>query len=201
MKLLIATKNRGKVLEMRALLGPGLTKTVEVLTLADIPNVPDLREEGRTFAENARAKAVHYADAHRLLCIAEDSGLAVDALGGRPGVRSARFAGESVSDAQNIAHLLKELQGHPRPWKAAFVCHAVAALPRRIIAEATGRVAGEIIPERRGTEGFGYDPVFFLPDKGKTMAELTTVEKNLISHRGQAIRQLIADMRAGGIFG
>lgn len=201
MRLLLATKNRGKAMEIRALLGMGLAKNLEILTLADVPNLPDHKEEGHTFAENARAKALHYAEAHRVMCIADDSGLVVEALGGRPGVRSSRYAGENASDAANVALLVRELKAHPRPWKAAFVCHAVAALPRRILAEATGRIEGEIIPERRGTEGFGYDPVFFLAQKKKTMAELMTVEKNQVSHRGQAIRKLISDLRAGGIFG
>lgn len=201
MKLLLATKNRGKVVEMKGLMGVGLARSVEIVSLADLPGAPDFVETGATFGENARAKALHYAGAHRLLCVADDSGLEVDALGGRPGVRSARYAGASATDEENIAFLLRELAGRPRPWTAAFVCHVVAALPRRVVAEAAGRVAGEIIPERRGTGGFGYDPVFFLPERKRTMAELSAVEKNLVSHRGQAIRRLIADLKSSGVFG
>jgi len=199
MKLLIATKNRGKVQEIRALMGAGVQKTVEVVTLADVPTVTEPREDGKTFAENARIKALHYAQALRVLCVADDSGLSVDPLGGLPGVRSARYAGEGASDASNNAHLLHELAPHPRPWKAAFVCAAVAALPGRVVAEATGRLTGQIVPEPRGQEGFGYDPLFLVDSTWKTLAELPPEEKNRISHRGQAMRALIAEMKAAGI--
>jgi XTP/dITP diphosphohydrolase len=199
MKLLIASKNRGKVLEIRTLLGLALQKVVEVVTLAELPNVEQPRENGKTFSENARIKALHYAKAHRILCIADDSGLAVEALGGLPGVRSARFAGEGASDAANNAHLIHELAPFARPWKSAFVCVAAAGLPQRVVAEATGKIEGEILPEGRGSDGFGYDPLFFVPSLGKTMAELSTAEKNLISHRGQALRALIAEMKNAGL--
>jgi len=198
-KLLIASKNRGKVLEIRSLLGLALQKVVEVVTLAELPDLDQPRESGQTFAENARIKAIHYAKAHRILCIADDSGLSVDALRGLPGVRSARFAGEGASDAENNAHLLHELAPFARPWKAAFVCVAAAALPHRVVAEATGKVEGEILPEGRGRDGFGYDPLFFVPSLGKTMAELSTEEKNQVSHRGHALRALIAEMKNAGL--
>jgi XTP/dITP diphosphohydrolase len=200
-KLVLATKNRGKVAEIRGLLGLASQKNVEVLTLADLPTVKEPREDGKTFSENARIKAMHYAAAYRVLCIADDSGLAVDALGGRPGVRSARYAGPQATDEENNAFLLDDLKPHPGPWKAAFVCVAVCALPGRVIAEATGRIAGEIVPVQRGDGGFGYDPVFLVGGTGKTMAELSTEEKNRISHRGQAVRQLIAEMRTQGMLG
>jgi XTP/dITP diphosphohydrolase len=199
MKLLIASKNRGKVLEIRTLLGLALQKVVEVVTLAELPDVEQPRENGKTFSENARIKALHYAKAHKILCIADDSGLAVDALGGLPGVRSARFAGEGASDAANNMHLLHELAPFARPWKAAFVCVAVAGLPQRVVAEATGKVEGEILTEGRGRDGFGYDPLFFVPSLGKTMAELSTAEKNQVSHRGYALRALIAEMKNAGL--
>jgi len=199
MRLLIASKNRGKIAEIRALLGLSLQKVVQVVTLAELPDVVQPRESGRTFAENARLKALHYAKAHKILCIADDSGLAVEQLGGLPGVRSARFAGEGASDAANNAHLLHELGPFPRPWKAAFVCVAVAALPQRVVAEATGRAEGEILPAGRGRDGFGYDPLFFVPSLGKTMAELSTEEKNRISHRGHALRALIDEMKTAGL--
>jgi XTP/dITP diphosphohydrolase len=200
-KLLLATKNRGKVNEIRGLLGVAAQKNVEVLTLADLSAVPEPREEGKTFSENARIKALHYAAAYRVLCIADDSGLAVDALGGRPGVRSARYGGPHATDEENNVFLLDDLKPHPGPWKAAFVCVAVCALPGRVIAEASGRIAGEIVPVPRGNGGFGYDPVFLVGGTGKTMAELSTEEKNRISHRGQAVRQLIAEMRNQGLLG
>jgi len=199
MKLLIASKNRGKVLEINALLGIALQKVVEVVTLAELPNVEEPRESGKTFSENARIKAIHYATRHKILCVADDSGLAVDALGGLPGVRSARFAGEGASDAANNAHLLHELAPFPGPWKAAFVCVAAAALPHRVVAEATGKVEGEILPVARGRDGFGYDPIFFIPSLGKTLAELSTPEKNRVSHRGFALRALIAEMKNAGL--
>lgn len=201
MRLLIASKNRGKVTEIRSLLGPGVQKVVEVVTLAELSAAPEPREDGKTFAENARFKALHYAKEHRILCIADDSGLSVEPLGGLPGVRSARFAGIGASDESNNAHLLHELAPLPRPWKAAFVCVAAAALPGRVVAEVTGKVEGEIIPEGRGLNGFGYDPLFFLPSLGKTMAELPMEEKNRISHRGQALRELIAEMKTAGLLG
>ncbi len=199
MKLVIATKNRGKVMEIRTLLGLAAQKNVEVSTLADVPAVGEPRETGKTFAENARIKALHYSQALKALCVADDSGLAVDALGGMPGVFSARYSGEGASDEQNIAHLLHELSKHPRPWKAAFVCVAMAALPGRVVAQATGTVQGEILPAPRGREGFGYDPVFHVASVNKTMAELLPEEKNRISHRGQAMRALISEMKNAGI--
>ncbi len=201
MKLLIATRNRGKAVEIRALLGVGLQRNVEVLTLADLPNVAEPREEGKTFEENAKIKALHYAKECKILCVADDSGLSVDALGGHPGVRSARYAGAQATDQQNNVLLLEKLRRFPRPWQAAFVCVAAAALPGRVLAAASGRIEGEILPEPRGIEGFGYDPIFLVKGTQKTMAELSTEEKNKISHRGQAIRLIITELRNSGMFG
>lgn len=199
MRLLIATRNRGKVVEIRALMGLALQRNVEVVTLVDLPNTEQPREDGKTFRDNARIKALHYAAAHKVLCVADDSGLSVEALGGQPGVLSARYAGYGASDAQNNAHLLHELAPHPRPWKAAFVCAAAAALPGRIVAEASGAAEGEIVPDPRGREGFGYDPHFLVTSLGKTMAELMTDMKNRISHRGVAMRALIEEMKKNGM--
>lgn len=201
MKLLIATRNRGKAAEIKALLGVGRQMNVEVLTLPDLPSVIDPREKGKTFAENARIKALHYAKEHKILCIADDSGLSVDALGGRPGVLSARYAGDQATDEGNNALLLGELSPLPRPWTASFICAAAAALPGRVIAEATGRVDGEIVSTPRGESGFGYDPIFRVKGSPKTMAEHTTEEKNRISHRGQAIRIIIEELQNRGMFG
>ena len=125
----------------------------------------------------------------------------MDALGGRPGVLSARYAGAQATDEQNIALLLEELSPNPKPWDAAFLCVAAAALPGRVIAEATGRMDGEIVSAPRGESGFGYDPVFRVKGSPKTMAEHTTEEKNRISHRGQAIRLIIEELRNSGMFG
>jgi len=201
MKLLIATRNRGKVAEIRALLGGGVLKNVEVVTLVDLPNVGEPREEGKTFRENAKLKAFHYSQAHKILCIADDSGLAVEALEGRPGVHSSRYAGPRATDAENNARLLDDLKPYPRPWKASFVCAALAALPGRVIAEAEGRVNGEIIPVPRGSGGFGYDPIFRVEGTANTMAELSMEEKNRISHRGKAMHALIEDLKQSGVFG
>ncbi len=198
---MLATRNRGKAREIRALLGEGSARNVEILSLVEMPSVGEPREDGSTFAENARSKALHYASAHRILCLADDSGLSVDLLGGRPGVHSARYAGQGATDEENLRLLLDDLKPYPRPWKAAFVCVAVAALPNRVVAEATGRVGGEIIPVPRGTGGFGYDPVFRVEGTAKTMAELPVEEKNRVSHRGEAIRALIRQLKEGGVLG
>lgn len=201
MKLLIATRNRGKVAEIKALLGPGALGNVQVVTLVDLPNVSDPREEGKTFRENARAKALHYAQAHRVLCVADDSGLSVEALEGRPGVLSARYAGKNATDEENNALLLDDLRPVKKPWRAAFVCAAAAALPGRVIAEAEGRIEGELVATPRGAGGFGYDPLFRVEGTARTMAELSVEEKNRISHRGAAMRLLIEELRKGGVLG
>ena len=201
MKLLIATRNRGKVAEIKALLGMGALKSVQVVTLADLPSVGEPREEGKTFRENAKIKAMYYAQALKILCVADDSGLAVEALGGRPGVMSARYAGPKATDPENTALLLDDLKPHPRPWKAAFVCVAIAVLPGRVVAESEGRIEGEIVPLPRGDGGFGFDPVFRVEGSAKTMAELTVEEKNRISHRGKAMRGLVEELKKSGVFG
>jgi XTP/dITP diphosphohydrolase len=200
-KILLATRNRGKVVEIRGLLGLSILKNVEVLALSDLPNVAEPREDGKTFSENARIKALHFAAHHKVLCIADDSGLAVEVLGGRPGVRSARYSGQNATDESNNALLIENLSPHPKPWKAAFLCVAVCALPGRVIMETSGRIGGEIVPDRRGQGGFGYDPIFLVEGTGKTMAELSTEEKNRISHRGEAMRQLIKDLKGQGMLG
>jgi len=202
MKLVITTRSRGKVAEIRSTLGSAFhkfRKDIEVVTLFDMPPVPSPNETGQTFAENAKLKGIYYADKLKALCIADDSGLSVDALQGMPGVQSARFAGVGATDEQNTALLLERLSGHPRPWRALFVCVVVAALPGRVVAQATGAVQGEILPAPRGNAGFGYDPVFLISSHGKTMAELSVDEKNLISHRGVAMRSLIAELKNVGI--
>jgi len=202
MKLVIATRSRGKVAEIRSTFGPMLQKfqkDIELVSLFDMPPVPSPNETGQTFAENAKLKGIYYADKLKALCIADDSGLSVDALRGMPGVHSARFAGVGATDEQNTALLLERLSSHPRPWKALFVCVVVAALPGRVVAQATGAVQGEILPAPRGSAGFGYDPVFLITSHGKTMAELSVGEKNLVSHRGVAMRSLITEMKNVGI--
>ena len=199
MRLLIASKNRGKVVEIRALLGLALQKVVEVVTLAELPDVDQPRESGKTFSENARIKALHYAKAHKILCIADDSGLAVVALGGLPGVRSARFAGEGASDAANNAHLLHGLAPFARPGRRRSSAWRLRRSRNGWSPRRREKWEGEILPEGRGRDGFGYDPLFFVPSLGKTMAELSTAEKNQVSHRGYALRALIAEMKAAGL--
>lgn len=198
MKVLIATKNPGKVREMRELLAPEAARGLEVLTLADFPPVPDPVEDAETFAENARLKALAYAGALGVLCIADDSGISVEPLGGRPGVRSARYAGENATDEENNALLLAELAPLPKPWGASYFCAAVAALPGKVVAEGSGRIRGEITAARAGSGGFGYDPYFVVEGGTRTMAELSPDEKNRISHRGQAMRELVARLRDSG---
>jgi XTP/dITP diphosphohydrolase len=197
-KLLIATKNPGKVREMRELLAPEAAHGLEVLTLADFPPVAEPVEDADTFEGNARLKALAYAGALGVMCIADDSGISVEPLGGRPGVHSARYAGPQADDEANNALLLSELAPLPKPWRAAYFCVAVAAVPGRVVAEGKGQVRGEITTARAGSGGFGYDPYFLVEGDTRTMAQLSPDEKNRISHRGHAMRELVAALRATG---
>jgi XTP/dITP diphosphohydrolase len=191
-KILVATTNPGKIAELRAM--PDLD--IEWTNLSDFPNINEVKEDGETFAENARKKAVEYAKATRLWTIADDSGLVVDALGGEPGVKSARFSGEKEADRtlldhKNMAKVLKLLEAVPTEKRTArFVCCLCLASPARILAETEGKLEGIIAEEEAGENGFGYDPIFFVPHLNKTVAQLTREEKNSISHRGNAIRKL-----------
>ena len=153
--------------------------------------LPEPDETGETFAENSAIKAMAGAQRSGLLTLADDSGLKVDALGGAPGVRSARYAGETATDSQNVEKLLRELSSTPTERRSAsFVCVLTLAQPAGVLSVSTGSCDGSIGFERRGTHGFGYDPVFVLPD-GRTMAELPPEEKNLTSHRGIALRDML----------
>lgn len=184
--LLIATTNRGKQAEFRQLLR-GLK--AHLLFPQDLGLSLEVKESGQTYAENAALKARVWAQASGLLTLADDSGLEVEALGGAPGLYSARYAPQpQATDADRRRHLLRNLAGHPRPWKAQFRCVLAIAEPQGPIHFAEGVCPGEIIPEERGAHGFGYDPIFLLPQKGKTMAELTPEEKNRLSHRGRAVQ-------------
>ncbi len=188
-KLLLATNNRGKVAEMQALLA-GLP--IELVTPAGIGLELDVPENGETYAENATVKAEAFARASRLVSLADDSGLEVDALDGRPGLHSHRFAPEpDATDADRRRHLLRNLAGKPRPWTARFRATVAIAVPGRETRLATGSCEGEIIPEERGSNGFGYDPLFLVPEFGRTMAELTMGEKNRLSHRARAVNNAI----------
>jgi XTP/dITP diphosphohydrolase len=193
-KILVATGNPGKIVEIRAM----LDAEVQWLGLSDLPAMDEIVEDGTTFAENARKKAAGYAKAAGLWTLADDSGLVVDALGGAPGVKSARFSGEKPKDAdrtlidhRNIAKTLELLKGVPKEKRTArFVCRLCLASPERILIETEGTLEGLITDKEIGQNGFGYDPIFFVPHLKKTVAQLTAEEKNAISHRGNAIRKL-----------
>ncbi len=155
-------------------------------------DLPEFPESAPTFAENAAGKAIYYSRHTNQMVIADDSGLAVDALGGAPGVLSARYGGPGASDEQKNTKLLQELQGKRDLERAArFVCVIAVALRGRIRVVVSGQTEGIILDERRGGGGFGYDPVFYSPLLGKTFAELTAEEKNLHSHRGKAFRRMM----------
>lgn len=184
MRLLIATHNRGKLIEYQELLA-GLP--VELVTLDDVGIHEDVEENGTTFVENARIKALAYARQSDLMTLADDSGLEVDALGGEPGVYSKRYAGEHANDADRITFLLYKLRDVPVEARSArFRCAIAIASPRGELWETSGTCEGDILFEPRGSSGFGYDPIFYFPRRGKTMAELPPAEKNKISHRARA---------------
>ena len=186
--ILIATTNQGKLREVRAMLG-GVP--VRITTLTDYPSLPKPIEDASTFEGNASLKALHYAKLAGCLSLADDSGLEVDALGGAPGVHSARYAGPACDDAANNAKLIRELAGVPASRRAArFRCAVALASPREVLATATGVVNGVIVDVARGANGFGYDPHFFVPEHGMTTAQMPPEQKNRISHRGQALRAI-----------
>lgn len=200
--IVVATRNPGKLREIVAILGD---LPARLVGLDAMPAMPEVREDGASFLDNAVKKARHYAACSGLWVLADDSGLEVDALGGAPGVRSARYAGPGSDDAANNAKLLAELAGVPEHERTArFRCVVVLADGEAVLARAEGTVEGVILDEPRGGEGFGYDPLFFVPSLGCTTAELSLEQKNRISHRGRAlraikpqIRRLLAE-RAGG---
>lgn len=185
MKLLIATNNQGKVEEMQALL-TGLN--AELVTPAQAGIDLHVTEDGSTYAENAEKKALAFAAASGLISLADDSGLEVDALGGAPGLYSARYLGKpNATDHDRRMYLLANLEGQPRPWLARFRAAVAIAVPGGSVQTLEGACPGEIIPEERGTSGFGYDPIFLIPELGRTMAELGMDDKNRISHRARAV--------------
>ena len=186
MKLLLASNNKGKLRELQAILAD---LPLELVTPADINLDLDVFEDGATYAENASKKALAFAHASGLVCIADDSGLEVDALDGAPGLYSARYSSKpGASDADRRAYLLQNLNGKPRPWTARFRATVAIAGPEGSVQIAEGICPGEIIPEERGTGGFGYDPIFFMPELGQTMAELSDETKNRLSHRARAVQ-------------
>lgn len=193
-RIFLASSNPGKLAEYRALAETApASARVEVELLPEFDSLPLFEENAPTFAENALGKALHASRLHDGMVFADDSGLAVPALGGAPGVHSARYAGAGATNAERIRKLLAELgekAGEER--EAHFVCAIALAKNGRALAVVTDRVDGEILCEPRGVGGFGYDPVFYFPALKKTFAELSAQEKNLHSHRGKAFRRLLA---------
>lgn len=192
-RLLVATRNRGKLNEIRAVLDDLVE---ELLCAADLPELPETVEDGATFVDNALKKAREACQASDLPVLADDSGLVVDGLDGRPGVLSARFAGPTADDAANNRKLLAELALLPKASrKAAFVCVMAFVHPDGTEQTFQGMVSGRILNGLRGEGGFGYDPLFLVDGFQQTMAELSLEEKNHISHRGQALRAFQAYLR------
>ena len=193
-KILVATTNKGKLKELRAMLGDD----IEWLTLADFEGIDEVVEDGTTFAENARKKATGYAAKTGCTTIADDSGLVIDAMDGAPGINSARFSGPKLPDEdrtlidhRNIQKALTLMEGVPREKRTArFVCAICMASPEKVIAETEGTCEGIILNEETGENGFGYDPVFFSTELKKSLGTADPEEKNKISHRGNAIRNL-----------
>jgi non-canonical purine NTP pyrophosphatase (RdgB/HAM1 family) len=202
-ELFLASSNPGKLREFRALVGSAdtmggtdaLNARVEIELLAGFDSLTLFEEDAPTFAENAAAKALHYSRLGDGCVFADDSGLVVPALGGAPGVYSARYAGPTATNADRIAKLLSELREKKDAERVAhFVCAIALAERGRAIAIVTARVDGEILESPRGNGGFGYDPVFYFPALKKTFAELLSEEKNRISHRGKAFRKMLRSL-------
>jgi len=188
-KLLLATNNQGKLAEFQSLLS-GLN--LELLSPKDLDLDIQVRERGLTYMENAVLKAAIFADSAKIWTLADDSGLKVDALGGAPGLFSARYAPEpNATDKDRRRYLVQNLEGTPQPWKASFECVVALVGPEGSPIVTSGSCPGDIIPEGRGHGGFGYDRIFRLEGSGLTMAELTTDQKNEISHRALAVKKLI----------
>lgn len=191
--LLLATRNPGKQRELESLLA---SVPLRLVSAADLPSLPEVEETGSSYAENARLKAQGIARASGLWTLADDTGLEVEALGGIPGLHSARLIPLSPgaprpSDAERRSKLLELLQPHPRPWTARFRCVVALSSPPGEVDLAEGECPGEIVPDERGSGGFGYDRLFLLDGVGKTMAELTMEEKNRLSHRARAVTALL----------
>jgi XTP/dITP diphosphohydrolase len=187
--LVLATRNHGKVRELTALLEPF---ALQIKTVDDFPGCPEVVEDGTTFEENARKKAEEIARFLHIPALADDSGLEVKGLAGQPGIRSARFAGPQATDHENNEKLLNLLQGATEEERCArFRCVLALALPQGVTYTFEGSLHGQIVLDERGQHGFGYDPIFFLPERNQTLAELSKEEKNQISHRAMAIAQML----------
>ncbi|WML40761.1 XTP/dITP diphosphatase [Neobacillus sp. OS1-2] len=187
-EVIIATKNPGKAREFEQIFS---NRGIQVRTLLDYPEIPDVEETGTSFEENAILKADSVSKKLNKMVIGDDSGLIVDALDGRPGIYSARYAGEPKNDQNNTDKVLSELQGVPKSERSArFYCALAISMPGQETRTVSGTCEGRILEERCGSNGFGYDPVFYVPEKGRSMAELSADEKNSISHRANALKQL-----------
>ncbi|MCK4342626.1 MAG: RdgB/HAM1 family non-canonical purine NTP pyrophosphatase [Phycisphaerae bacterium] len=192
--VLLATRNAGKLREMREI---AVHTPLVCHGLEEYPDVPEAEETGTTFAENARLKALYYADATGLPTLADDSGLEVDALDGAPGVHSARYGGVPHDYAANNRKLVRALANVPPQRRTArFHCAMAFVKDGQVVLESEGAVEGMIIDQPRGQNGFGYDPHFLLPELGLTAAELPPEQKNALSHRGQALRAMLGKMEA-----
>jgi XTP/dITP diphosphohydrolase len=188
MNVIVATRNPGKVREIRRVLKD---LGIRVRSLRDFPDVPSIEEDGKSFAENALKKARFYSNYFGETVIADDSGLEVDTLKGAPGIYSARYARQGASDRENNQKLLNEMEGIPVSRRGAtFRCSIAIVSPGGKESVVEGSCRGRIGFREVGRKGFGYDPVFFLPGRGKVMAQLSVDEKNRISHRGKALRKL-----------
>ncbi len=187
-QIVLATRNRGKIRELQALMKDF---GIEVLSVADMEGVPEVEEDGTTFLENSLKKAREISTATGIMALADDSGLVVDALNGAPGVYSARYAGDDATDEQNYLKLLDEMKDIPDGERTArFKCVMVLCHPSGQWISAEGACEGIISRKPIGSQGFGYDPVFFVPKLGRSMAQLSSEEKNAISHRGNALKKL-----------
>ncbi|NOY53440.1 MAG: XTP/dITP diphosphatase [Deltaproteobacteria bacterium] len=187
MDVIVASRNPNKVEEIRQIL---TGSNLRIISMDDIPSLPDVREDGLTFEENARKKALEIAKLTGRLTLADDSGLVVDALNGRPGVYSARYSDPDATPEKNNAKLLEELREVPMKRRTArFVCVIAIARPSGKVDLAEGRCEGLIATELRGSQGFGYDPLFVIPEREMSFAELGTEEKNKISHRSIALQK------------
>ena len=191
MKLILASNNAHKLVEIRAILG---SEFDEILSMKEAGIVHETVEDGSTFLENAEKKAREIMEISGCCALADDSGLCVDALGGAPGIYSARYAGEHGDDKANNRKLLKELEG-VKDRSAHFACAMVLVRPDGSVVRAEGRMDGVIAYEEAGENGFGYDPLFYLPERGCTNGQLSPDEKNAISHRANALHALVKKLR------
>jgi len=198
MRLLIASQNPGKIKEIQAIFKAikplagkrfSFLEDLELVTTNDLDIHIDVDETGQSYAENAALKVLAFYKASKLITLADDSGLEVSILDGAPGLHSARYAPQpGATDADRRAYLLQQLECLPRPWGARFHCTVAVADREGVLHYAEGNCPGEIIPEERGTHGFGYDPIFLLTELGRTMAEMSMAEKNQLSHRARALQ-------------